>query len=292
MQLHEMCATRLTVRWLGVQRYDRCVSETEKQKADCEYLMFGPKVLTVVALLMVATARVGLKTGCLKSYFTMQQPDFFAKYAAVVFETAASRRSLGTAIMKFGTKMLQPQRAGEDTGNGDAATATALEQQNHGTDKGDASPDGQKQRPPQPPQDGPPARSGQPAPKKQAPAEEAAPTQTAPKPAQDGQEPGTKPQRSCNSAAPKAGSIRSRGAGGGTRGGGEEEEVGAASKKPAFRKGFSHEIVTELLADKVSFSMTPLKRFLGRVSCNWTKNIFWRSMRQRMTGAKRPHGSK
>ena len=42
--------TRLTVRWSGVQRYDRCVSETEKQKADCVYLVFGPKVLTVVAL--------------------------------------------------------------------------------------------------------------------------------------------------------------------------------------------------------------------------------------------------
>jgi len=56
MQLHEMWMTRLTVHWLGVQRYDRCVSETEKQKADYEYLVFGPKVLTVVALVMVATA--------------------------------------------------------------------------------------------------------------------------------------------------------------------------------------------------------------------------------------------
>ena len=56
MQLHEIWMTRLTVRWLGVQRHDRCVSVTEKQKTDCEYLVFGPKVLTVVALVMVATA--------------------------------------------------------------------------------------------------------------------------------------------------------------------------------------------------------------------------------------------
>jgi len=27
MQLHEMWMTRLTVRWLGVQRYDKCASE-------------------------------------------------------------------------------------------------------------------------------------------------------------------------------------------------------------------------------------------------------------------------
>jgi len=99
-----MWMTRLTVRWLGVQRYDGCVSETEKQKADCEYLVFGPKVLTVVALVMVATARLGLKTGCRNLYLAMQQPDFFTKYTAVVFETAESRRGLGTAIMKYARK--------------------------------------------------------------------------------------------------------------------------------------------------------------------------------------------
>jgi len=95
--------TRLTVRWLGVQRYDRCVSMTEKQKDDCEYLVFGPKVQTVVALLMVATARVGLKTGSLNLYLSTEQSDFLAQYAALAFETAASQRGLclGTAIMKY-----------------------------------------------------------------------------------------------------------------------------------------------------------------------------------------------
>jgi len=73
---------------------------TEKQKADCEYLVFGSKMLTVVALLMVATVRVGMKTGSLNLYLTTQQADFFAQYAVVVFETAASQRGLGTAIMK------------------------------------------------------------------------------------------------------------------------------------------------------------------------------------------------
>ena len=96
-----MFMTRLTVCWLGVQRYDKCVSVTEKQKADCEYLLFGPKVPTVVALLMVATARVGLKTGSLNLYLLMQQPEFFAQYAALAFETAAIRRGVGTAIMKY-----------------------------------------------------------------------------------------------------------------------------------------------------------------------------------------------
>jgi len=41
--------------------------------------------------------------------------------------------------------MLQ-QRAGAMPGNGDAATASTLEQQNHGTDKGAAHPDGQKKK--------------------------------------------------------------------------------------------------------------------------------------------------
>ena len=131
MQLHEMWMPRLTVCWFGVQRYDGCVSETEKQKADCEYLVFGPKVLTVIALVMVATAQLGLKTSCLNLYLSIQQPDFFAKYAAVVFQTAESRRGLGSGIMKYATKILQ-QRAGAvpdaDTGNGDAAIANALEQ--------------------------------------------------------------------------------------------------------------------------------------------------------------------
>jgi len=128
---------------------------------------------------------VYLKTGSLNLYLAMQQPDFFARYAAVMFETAESRRGLGTAIMKYATKILQ-QRAvfmpDKDTGNGDAATATALEQQNHGTDKGDARPDGQKERPPRPPQGGPLGTSGQTnrssaEPTTQAPAAKAAPTQ-------------------------------------------------------------------------------------------------------------------
>jgi len=203
----------------------------------------------------------------------MQQPDFFARYAAVMFETAESRRGLGTAIMKYATKILQ-QRAvfmpDKDTGNGDAATATALEQQNHGTDKGDARPDGQKERPPRPPQDGPPGMSGQPnrssaAPTKQAPAAEAAPTQEASKPAQDGQAPGTKQQRSRSSAAPESGAKRPRASGGATRGEGEEGEVGAASKKPAFREGFSHKRVTELLADKVSILNDPFEAFIWTI---------------------------
>jgi hypothetical protein len=49
---------------------------TEKQKADCEYLVFGPKVLTAVAVLMMATARVGLKSGTLNLYLSTQKPDF------------------------------------------------------------------------------------------------------------------------------------------------------------------------------------------------------------------------
>jgi len=49
---------------------------------------------------MVATVRVGMKTGSLNLYLTTQQADFFAQYAVVVFETAASQRGLGTAIMK------------------------------------------------------------------------------------------------------------------------------------------------------------------------------------------------
>jgi len=82
VHMHEMLMTGLIVRWLGVQRYDRCVSVTEKQKADCEYLVFGTKGLTVVALLMVVTVRVGLKTGSLNLYLTTQQPHFFAQYGA------------------------------------------------------------------------------------------------------------------------------------------------------------------------------------------------------------------
>jgi len=73
--------------------------------------------------------------------------------------------------------------------------------------------------------------------KKHVPAAEAAPTQKAPKPAQDGQEPGTNQQRSRSSAAPESGTKRPRASEGGTRKGGEEREVGAASKKPAFREG-------------------------------------------------------
>jgi len=111
-----------------VQRYDKCVSVTEKQKADCEYLVFGPKVLTAVAILMMATARVGLKSGTLNLYFSTQKPDFFAQYAAHAFETAANRRGLGTAIMRYATKMLQ-QRASaipdDDTENEDTATGPA-----------------------------------------------------------------------------------------------------------------------------------------------------------------------
>jgi hypothetical protein len=110
-----------------------------------------------------------------------------------------------------------------------------VEQQNHGTDKGDARPDGQKEKPPRPPQDGPPGTSGHL--KKHVPAAEAAPTQKAPKPAQDGQEPGTNQQRSRSSAAPESGTKLPRASEGGTRRGGEEREVGAASKKPAFREG-------------------------------------------------------
>jgi len=56
---------------------------------------------------------------------------FFAQYAAHVFETAASRRGLGTAIMKYATKMLQ-QRAGampdDDTENGDTAPGPAAQE--------------------------------------------------------------------------------------------------------------------------------------------------------------------
>jgi len=114
-----------------VQRYDKCVTVTEKLKADCEYLVFGPKVLTAVAVLMMATARVGQKSGTLNLYLSTQTPDFFAQYASHVFETAASRRGLGTAIMKYATKMLQ-QRAGampdDDTENGDTAPGPAAQE--------------------------------------------------------------------------------------------------------------------------------------------------------------------
>ena len=251
------------------------MSETEKQKADCEYLVFGPKVLTVIALVMVATARLGVKTGCLNLYLSMQH----AKYAAVVFKTVESRRGLGSAIMKYATKILQ-QRAGAipdaDTGNWDAATANALEQQNHGTD---ARPDGQKERPPQPPQDGPPGTSGQQhrssaAPTKKAPTAEAAPTQTAPKPAHKGQEPGTQKQCSSSSVAPESGTKRARVGGGGTHGEGEGGEVGAASKKPAFRKGFSLQKVTEMLADKVSILKDPFEAFVWTMCAHLDTKYF------------------
>jgi len=208
--------------------------------------------------------------------------------------------ALGTAIMKYATKILQ-QRAGAmpdgDTGNGDAATATAAEQQNHGTDKGDASPDGQKEKPLPPPQDGPPGTSGQQhrssaAPTKKAPTAEAAPTQKAPKPAQDGQEPDTKQQRSRSSAAPESGTKRARASGGGTRGGGEEREVGAASKKPAFREGFSHKRVTELLADKLSILNEPSEAFVLTICVQLDTKYFLAVVETRMTSAKRPHGSR
>jgi len=156
------------------------------------------------------------------------------------------------------------QRAGAmpdgDTGNGDAATAIAVEQQNHGTDNGEARPDSQKEKPPRPPQDGPPGTSGQF--KKHVPAAEAAPTQKAPKPAQNGQEPGTNKQRSRSSATPESGTKRPRASEGNTCGGGVEGEVGATSKKPAFREGFSHKRVTKLLADKVSILNDPFEAFL------------------------------
>jgi len=41
--------------------------------------------------------------------------------------------------------------------------------------------------------------------------------------------------------------------------------VGAASKKPAFRKRFSHKRVTELLADKVSILNDPFEAFIWTI---------------------------
>ena len=221
--------------------------------------MFGPKVLTAVAILMMATARVGLKSGTLNLYFSTQKPDFFAQYAAHAFETAANRRGLGTAIMRYATKMLQ-QRASaipdDDTENEDTATGPASQLEKppppSSVDNGQG---GMGPTPAKDSRGGGEGTSGEGA-EGEGGAAASGLGQT-PKPLVAAP---TKPAPAAASAkeVKRAGysddtqGKRFRGRGAGTSGKGVEGGEGTAASKPASREGFSKHKVTYLLSNKKS----------------------------------------